>query len=112
MEKGARGAGIALPISTAYRSKAWQQRLYDAWIAFKNNLGPKAAMAAKPGTSYHEKGLALDLSGLNPTATNYNPTRAAWLATNAKKYNWYNTGLYFKNKEPWHWVFGVQREGI
>lgn len=112
MQAAARAASVDLPISTAWRSRVWQQRLYDAWVAFQNGTGPVAAMAAKPGSSYHEKGIALDLSGLNPNASNYNPTRAAWLQANASKFGWYNTGAYFKNKEPWHWVYGVQREGV
>jgi D-alanyl-D-alanine carboxypeptidase len=112
MRDAAKAAGISLPISTAWRDPAWQQRLYDAWQAFKSGSGPTAAMAAKPGTSLHEKGIALDLSGINPAASNYNAPRRAWLLANAATYNWYNTGAHFRNPEPWHWAFGVQREGV
>lgn len=110
MEQAARAAGVSLPISTAWRSRSYQQRLYDAWTAFKSGLGPKAPMAAKPGTSYHEVGLAIDISGIDPAKSNFNSVRRAWLDANAAAYSFYNTGAFFTNREPWHWVYGRQRE--
>lgn len=105
-------ARLELPISTAWRSRQYQQRLYDAWILYKSGKGPWAPMAAKPGTSLHEKGIALDLHGFNPAKPNFNPTRAAWMRANADRFNFFNTGAFFSQPEPWHWVFGVRREGV
>jgi LAS superfamily LD-carboxypeptidase LdcB len=96
--------------ATAWRSGAWQQHLYNNYLAYKAG-GPWAPQAAKPGTSLHEKGIAVDIQGVDPSNTNYNAKRAAWLVSNAAKFKFYNTGAFFKNKEPWHWAYGVQREG-
>jgi hypothetical protein len=51
---------------------------------------------AKPGTSNHEKGLAIDFTcnGASMAGTNC----FKWLQANASKY-----GLYNYKKEPWHW---------
>ncbi len=111
MRAAAQAAGISLPLSTAWRSREWQQKLYDAWVAYQAGTGPWAPMAAKPGTSLHEKGIAIDVSGVNPAASNYNLARANWLKTNAARYGFYNTGAYFSSPEPWHYAFGVKREG-
>lgn len=48
-------------VTSAERSYDKQQELYDKYVAYKNG-GPWAALAAKPGTSNHEKGLALDVA--------------------------------------------------
>jgi hypothetical protein len=47
-------------VTSDVRSRAEQQRLYDKYVAYKNG-GPWAALAAKPGTSNHERGQALDI---------------------------------------------------
>lgn len=51
----ARSIGRKIEVSSSYRSNAEQQELYDRYLA---GLGP---IAAKPGTSMHNKGRALDL---------------------------------------------------
>jgi len=48
---------------------------------------------AKPGTSMHEKGLAIDFSSCPKTSVCYK-----WLARNAHGY-----GLHNLVSEPWHW---------
>lgn len=52
----ARAAG--LQVNSADRSTARQQQLYDAWVAQGK---PKENPVAKPGTSAHERGNALDI---------------------------------------------------
>jgi hypothetical protein len=49
-------------VTSERRSRAEQQRLYDKYVAYKNGSGPWAALAAKPGTSNHETGQALDIA--------------------------------------------------
>lgn len=49
-------------VTSDVRSRDEQQRLYDKYIAYKNGSGPWAALAAKPGTSNHETGQALDIA--------------------------------------------------
>ena len=49
-------------VTSGVRSREEQQRLYDRYMAYKNGDGPWAALAAKPGTSNHETGQALDIA--------------------------------------------------
>lgn len=105
MRIAAASAGISLPISTAWRSREWQQRLYDAYQAWLRGEGPWAPQAAKPGNSKHEIGLAVDLNGVDPRNVNYNAARRAWLDRNAAAYGWQNVGKFFKSPEPWHFEY-------
>jgi hypothetical protein len=73
-----------LSLTSGYRSTAEQQRLYDLYKAGKGNL------AAAPGKSKHEKGLAADVGP---------PSEYGWLAQNVAKYG---LGLPIGNIEPWH----------
>lgn len=49
-------------VTSDQRSHAQQQALYDKYMAYKSGTGPWAALAAKPGTSNHELGQALDVA--------------------------------------------------
>lgn len=91
--------GDNISITDAYRSLESQIRLK----AIKGDL------AAKPGTSNHGWGLALDLaSGIN----NYSSDTYKWMLKNAPAYGWVNpdwarqgnTSPYAK-QEPWHWEY-------
>ena len=105
MAAAAGAVGVDLPVSTAYRSLEWQTQLrknYEAYLAG----GPWAPLAAKPdGNGPHQRGLAVDLNGFDSKKPNYNATRAAWMAANAAKFGWFNTGLTFSMVEPWHFYF-------
>ena len=84
MVAAAKEDGINITITSGARSRAEQEKLY---AAYKNGTGN---LAAKPGTSNHESGDALDLGP---------PSAFAWLKQNAGQFG-------FKNKiasEPWHW---------
>jgi hypothetical protein len=84
MVAAAKKDGINITITSGFRSRAEQEKLY---AAYKNGTGN---LAAKPGTSNHESGDALDLGP---------PSAFAWLKQNAGRFG-------FKNKiasEPWHW---------
>ena len=48
--------GIDIWVTSGYRSRAHQKRLYDRWKAGKSRLP-----AAPPGKSNHERGRAADL---------------------------------------------------
>lgn len=70
-------------VSVGYRSVAEQARLYHLWITGQRNI-----KAAPPGKSWHQKGLAADLS----------PSTLAAHRVRAKAF-----GLYFPmSYEPWH----------
>jgi TP901 family phage tail tape measure protein len=74
--------GNKFKISSGYRSLAEQQKLYDLYLSGKGNL------AAPPGSSYHNFGLAMDLS---PNSTSDDRDIAA------------RYGLRFPMSfEPWH----------
>lgn len=84
-----RAAGMpAGGITSAGRSSTEQSALYQAYLAGKGNL------AAKPGTSMHEAGEALDM---NLVSRAYQ-----WLTTNGAKYGWTQA----VSGEPWHWQHG------
>jgi hypothetical protein len=52
-----RRAGVPLRVSSGFRSREKQAQLYQAWV----NRGRTGLPAAKPGTSAHETGRAVDL---------------------------------------------------
>lgn len=85
--------GQDLSVSTAFRSMEHQTRLY-------NELGPD--VAAKPGYSNHQNGIALDLNGLNPAKPNYNKRIDDWLSNNSERFGWKRSGLTFAHVEQWH----------
>ena len=53
---------------------------------------------ARPGTSYHETGLAVDFSCLDGQPMTRESPCFHWLAANAHRYHLYNLP-----SEPWHW---------
>ena len=68
MVAAAKKDGVNITITSGFRSRAEQEKLY---AAYKNGTGN---LAAKPGTSNHESGDALDLGP---------PSAYAWLKQNA-----------------------------
>jgi LAS superfamily LD-carboxypeptidase LdcB len=87
MQAAAAKDGINLNINNAYRS-------YEKQVELANKLGlySKGGKAARPGTSNHGWGKAVDLN------VKANPGSFEWLKQNASKYG-------FKNipRERWHW---------
>lgn len=76
--------GISVSIVSAFRSRAQQQYLYDGWL----RRLPGFNLAAPPGNSNHERGLAIDI------APNSTPAMRDVFA---------RYGLHFPVKgEPWH----------
>lgn len=55
-----RATGIRTRLNSAMRSTADQWVLYNNWYRYRYQGGPWAPLAAFPGTSNHERGLALD----------------------------------------------------
>ena len=103
----ARQAGFSLSIRSGYRSP-------DEQIALRRqNCGPThfdifekdsklcSPQTAKPGTSNHEKGLAVDLDwNTGGRSKSWSDPEAVWLRQNAKA----RFGLDNKiQSEPWHW---------
>lgn len=91
-----KAAGLGtFSISSGFRTYDQQVALYKKYLAGKGNL------AAKPGSSWHEKGTAVDLNW-----SQLNNKQREWLRANLPKYgikppSW---DFHYK-KEPWHWTW-------
>lgn len=91
----ARQFGRPICVTDSYRSFSQQVALY----ATKPNL------AARPGTSNHGWGVAVDLCG---GVQSFGTVEHTWLFTHAPLYGWFHpawaepTG---SRPEPWHWEF-------
>lgn len=92
-----RRAGFGtLSVISGGRTYAEQAKLYQAYLNGTGNL------AAKPGTSVHESGRAVDFGG---AAHDAGTAAHRWLEQNAGKYGWSWTGKNFKQFEPWHFEY-------
>jgi hypothetical protein len=101
--------GACFTITSAFRTIAEQERLFATLPAGK---------AARPGTSAHGWGLAIDISELYrlvggstqgpPNATARQDKRYRYIASTGAKYGWYNVYLLSDNKktdECWHFEY-------
>jgi len=79
-----RRAGCPPGITTAGRTYAQQAQMYEAYLA-----GRLPAFAAKPGTSKHERGNAIDVP---------EPARS-WIRAYGGGFGWLKDRV---NSEPWH----------
>lgn len=84
MAAAARDAGVALIITSAFRSDAEQAALFAAH--------PDPKWVARPGTSLHRLGTELDLGP---------PSAYAWLHVHAARFGFTQRYSY----EPWHYGF-------
>jgi hypothetical protein len=85
----AAGDGVVLHLNSGWRSTAHQQRLFDEAVARYGSVEEAARWVARPGTSVHESGDAIDV-GPEPAAT--------WLADHGADH-----GLCrVYDNEPWH----------
>lgn len=87
----ARRDGVSIGITDSYRPYAEQVDL-----ARRKGLYSQGGLAAKPGTSDHGWGLAVDLD-LNSGAQ-------AWMRANGAKYGFRED----TPREPWHWAYKGQ----
>ena len=93
MVAAAAHAGIHLSATSGFRSMAQQQYLYDGWIHHR----PGFNLAARPGYSNHQNGIAMDIGGIG----GYGTTAYRWLTANAGRFG-------FKNDvggEFWHFDY-------
>ncbi len=96
--------GLTLTLSSTYRSPEKQIALrkqncgstdYDIYQKRSSLCKPPTAL---PGTSNHEKGVAVDFAGIPKDSCN---EKCAWLQKNAGRFNFFND--YSITKEYWHW---------
>jgi len=91
MAEAAQRAGIRLTINSGFRTLARQQYFWDCYTTKRCNNGN---LAARPGTSNHGRGVALDINtGATSTST------YKWMAANAARFGFRRT----VPSEPWHW---------
>ena len=122
MFKDADQDGVSLLLVSAYRSQQYQRELYEKEVASYRAKGYSLARAediaatitARPGTSEHQTGLALDIVTPSYKGMNKGFTRTdafAWLDAHAHNYGFtmrYPDGKTDLTKviyEPWHWRF-------
>ena len=93
MVEAAAGDGVEVAINSGFRSFAEQKFLHEGFI----KKLPGFNLAAKPGRSNHQNGIAFDIAVAGGDG---NPTYE-WLKKNAPARGFVRT----VNKEPWHWEF-------
>jgi D-alanyl-D-alanine carboxypeptidase len=108
---GAKTDGIALAGVSAYRSYDTQKALFNRYVQ-QDGEAKARAYSAVPGTSEHETGLAIDVSGSNGKCAAEDcfagTKEAVWLGKHAAEYGFiirYPKGkeaITGYNYEPWH----------
>ncbi|MBK7859074.1 MAG: D-alanyl-D-alanine carboxypeptidase family protein [Archangiaceae bacterium] len=90
MQKAARAAGVHLSVVSGFRTMEQQKYLYNLYLHHHGNL------AAKPGYSNHQNGIAVDIGGIGGRGTKAD----RWLRHHAAQFG-------FKNlpSEFWHYNF-------
>jgi D-alanyl-D-alanine carboxypeptidase len=106
-------AGITLRMSSAYRSFARQQTIYNGFVAREGVAGADTH-SARPGNSEHQTGLVVDLddgAGCNLSRCFADTAGGRWLAANSWKYGFilrYGDGwqpIVGYTYEPWHFRY-------
>ncbi len=90
MQAAARRAGVNIGATSGFRTMAEQKYLYALYRAGKGNL------AARPGYSNHQNGIAMDISGVGGRGTRAD----RWLLANARKFGFRNLP-----SEYWHYDY-------
>jgi D-alanyl-D-alanine carboxypeptidase len=104
----ARRDGHAAPLLLAvsgYRTVEEQSWLWDGALAKYGDPEVACLWVARPGTSAHQSGRAIDLHLGDPIESEYAPRMREhpawhWLVANAATY-----GFYPYDIEPWHWEY-------
>ncbi len=89
MQSDARAAGVELVPNSVFRSMPQQKQLWEA-------SGRNTKKVARPGTSKHQSGTAIDLATGGGTNKAYH-----WLTQHAVKYGFIRT----VRGETWHWEY-------
>ncbi|GAA3756757.1 septal ring factor EnvC (AmiA/AmiB activator) [Spinactinospora alkalitolerans] len=85
--------GRPMCVTDSYRPLSEQVRLFHQM---------QAGMAARPGTSMHGLGIAVDLCG---GVNVHGSTEYRWMMANAPGHGWHNPGWAQNGFEPWHWEY-------
>jgi len=103
MASAAKQAGVAITIASGFRTVARQEYF---WNCYQTKACNNGNLAARPGTSNHGKGIALDLNTNCGTQTGAKPNCGGskvyqWLLNNGHKHGFKRT----VQSEPWHWEY-------
>ncbi|MEM7439396.1 MAG: M15 family metallopeptidase [Pseudomonadota bacterium] len=93
MIKAAKADGVSLYLNSGFRTYGEQKYLYEGYKAGKAGFNK----AAKPGTSNHQNGIAVDISVSGGTGS----PQYDWLAKNGTSFGFIRT----VTGEPWHWEY-------
>lgn len=86
MQAAANADGVRLSLTSGFRTMAEQKHLYNCYRSRSCNNGN---LAARPGYSNHQSGLAVDVS------------TSSWLSRNASRFGFVRT----VSKEAWHYEY-------
>ena len=112
MWNAANNVGYTLIVNSSFRDHAYQERVYNN-IKASSGTSEADKVAARPGHSEHQTGLAIDVFEIgNQTTSTFKESPAyTWLKENAHLYGYierypedkeYLTGYSF---ESWHWRY-------
>jgi len=99
--------GITLESTTAYRSYSFQNTLYTNYVA-KDGKEEADTYSARPGSSEHQLGLAVDLNDPNVIGSRLDEKDYKWVLDNSYKYGFIvrytEAGIPITGymEEPWH----------
>ncbi|MBQ5998138.1 MAG: M15 family metallopeptidase [Treponema sp.] len=85
MSKAALQDGIRLLVSSSYRSYAYQEKVFARWVAI-DGLEEAERESARPGTSQHQLGVAVDFGSITDDFAE--TPMGKWVYKNAAKYGW------------------------
>ena len=115
--KAWKSLGIKIRVNSGYRSVAYQQQMYDRWIAGTKQYQSKNAKPAKPGTSHHNTGTAIDFNPTLPSGKelgkSFNNSKSEWkksgLVQLGKDLGMRWGGEFSTNYDPIHFDIGDNR---
>jgi peptidoglycan hydrolase-like protein with peptidoglycan-binding domain len=96
MRDAARKDGVDLRINSGFRTMEEQRRLYDGYV---RGL-PGFNLAARPGYSNHQNGIALDLNTQGTSQSRGTGRVYDWLARNGRRFGFARIAA-----EHWHWEY-------
>lgn len=85
MAQAAKKDGVTLTVSSTYRSYEYQKNLFDYWVKV-DGLEEAERESARPGTSQHQLGYALDFAPVDDAFAD--TPEGAWVYKNAADYGW------------------------